>query len=297
MSEFKFACPVCGQHMVCDSSQGGSVMECPTCFQQIIAPQAPAPDAKFILTGTKVSEKKILVRGLGAATSPVARKNSFPAATLIGVIVLLLAGAGFYFFGGKFFHFSSAAWQTSDIGNVGTSGSFNKAGGLLTVNGSGADIWGHTDGFHYVFQTLDGDGSITAHVLNLKDTDAWAKTGVMIRETTNASSAFAFTGLRPDGQMRFFWRSATGKVAESSALVGEMGYPKWVKVVRSGNSFSAYYKVDAGSVWQPIGAPQTINMTANTLIGLAVCAHKAGTLCQAQFDQVTLQTGNDAGAK
>ena len=44
MSEFKYACPVCGQHMMCDSSQGGTVMECPTCFQKITAPQAPAGD-------------------------------------------------------------------------------------------------------------------------------------------------------------------------------------------------------------------------------------------------------------
>ena len=54
MSEFKYACPVCGQHIKCDSSQSGTVMECPTCFQKIIAPQAPATDdPKFIITGTK----------------------------------------------------------------------------------------------------------------------------------------------------------------------------------------------------------------------------------------------------
>jgi len=44
MSEFKFACPVCGQHMMCDVSHGGQVMECPTCFQKIARPRAPAAD-------------------------------------------------------------------------------------------------------------------------------------------------------------------------------------------------------------------------------------------------------------
>ena len=42
MSEFKYACPVCGQHIKCDSSQAGSQMECPTCFQKITVPQAPS---------------------------------------------------------------------------------------------------------------------------------------------------------------------------------------------------------------------------------------------------------------
>jgi len=51
MSEFKYACPVCGQHIRCDSSQAGSVMECPTCFQKITVPQAPASEEqKLILT-------------------------------------------------------------------------------------------------------------------------------------------------------------------------------------------------------------------------------------------------------
>jgi DNA-directed RNA polymerase subunit RPC12/RpoP len=54
MSEFKYACPVCGQHIKCDSSQSGTVMECPTCFQKIIVPQAPVGEQTYILTGTKV---------------------------------------------------------------------------------------------------------------------------------------------------------------------------------------------------------------------------------------------------
>ena len=105
MSEFKFACPVCGQHMMCDSSQGGSVMECPTCFQKITAPQAPAPDAKFILTGTKVSEKRITVRGFAAAAGgAVAPEKPFPLALFLGVALLVLAAAGTVFaFRGKIF--------------------------------------------------------------------------------------------------------------------------------------------------------------------------------------------------
>ena len=97
MSEFKFACPVCGQHMMCDSSQGGSVMECPTCFQKITAPQAPAADSKFILTGTKVSEKKISVR---AAAAPVAAAEKPLPAKMFMLIALAacVVVAGIFFF-------------------------------------------------------------------------------------------------------------------------------------------------------------------------------------------------------
>jgi len=90
MSEFKFACPVCGQHMMCDASHGGSVMECPTCFQKIVAPQTPSSDSKFILTGTKLTEKKINVRGVDApATGETS--NKFPGVLVVALILVFMA--------------------------------------------------------------------------------------------------------------------------------------------------------------------------------------------------------------
>jgi DNA-directed RNA polymerase subunit M/transcription elongation factor TFIIS len=97
MSEFKFVCPICGQHMMCDASQAGTVLECPTCFQKITAPQAPSKDSKFILTGTKVSEKKISVRGLDAPNA-AAEEKSLPAKlfVLVAVGVCAFAAAAFF---------------------------------------------------------------------------------------------------------------------------------------------------------------------------------------------------------
>src|SRR6516164_1771274 len=91
MSEYKYACPVCGQHMRCDSSQAGTVTECPTCFQKIIAPQAPAPgeEQKFVLTGTKVGDRpapKMPEAGANVAV-PTAKNHLW-----IILIVVLVAG-------------------------------------------------------------------------------------------------------------------------------------------------------------------------------------------------------------
>ncbi len=302
MSEFKYACPVCGQHMKCDSSQSGSVMECPTCFQKITVPQAPSSDEqKFILTGSKVSEKKYsLPIDTGGV---VARKEKSPIAVILLVIVLLAAaGAGVFFFNGKKSFVkhpgiaSLAAWRHGDIGAAGAAGSVNQSNGVFTIVGSGADIWHRADGFYFVFQPLNGDGSLTAQVLNLKDTDEWAKAGVMIRETTNDSSVFMLASIRSDGQAQSIWRGATGDEAQASALEGGTGFPKWVKIERSGNNFSAYYRVNEGDAWAQLGATQTINMAPDTQIGLVVCAHKAGILSPAQFDQVKLEVSPNANA-
>jgi DNA-directed RNA polymerase subunit RPC12/RpoP len=92
MSEFKYACPVCGQHIKCDSSQAGSQMECPTCFQKITVPQAPASEEqKFIITGSKKSERPV-------PTIPESNSSAVPAAkgfpgVLVVVIILICIGA------------------------------------------------------------------------------------------------------------------------------------------------------------------------------------------------------------
>jgi hypothetical protein len=295
MSEFKFACPVCGQHMRCDTSQAGTVMECPTCFQKITAPQAPADsDQKFILTGSKVKERKIPLPA--NAGGPILPQKKSSVTAVVVVTAMLVAGAGVFFLvgnrsGEKPSRLGPAsAWQSGDIGTVGAAGSLNQANGVFTINGSGADIWHQADGFYFVFQPLHGDGSLTAEILNLQDTEEWAKAGVMIRDTTNASSVFVLASLRADGQAQSIWRRAAGVEAEASALAGGTGFPKWVKIVRSGNSFTAYYKVNTGQVWEQLGATQIISMGPNTLIGLIVCSHNAGILCQAQFDQIALQS-------
>jgi DNA-directed RNA polymerase subunit RPC12/RpoP len=118
MSEFKYACPVCGQHMKCDSSQSGTVMECPTCFQKITAPQAPATDdPKFIITGTKVGERPVpaAVANAEAAPAPVPEK-SFPGPAIIFIVLFCVAAGLLFAFHGKIF--KSTSQQASPVANA-----------------------------------------------------------------------------------------------------------------------------------------------------------------------------------
>ena len=102
MSEFKFACPVCGQHMMCDSTQAGTVMDCPTCFQKITAPNAPGSDEqKFILTGSKVVEKKTSLQNLQPDSSKPETDNKFLMAAAFVVVLVLVAGGAMLLFKNK----------------------------------------------------------------------------------------------------------------------------------------------------------------------------------------------------
>src|SRR5439155_20491739 len=84
-----------------------------------------------------------------------------------------------------------APWTDTDIGAVGVAGSASFSSRTFTVNGSGSDIWATGDLFNYVSQPVSGDVTVIARVATEEVTGAWAKAGVMIRESTAANAAYA----------------------------------------------------------------------------------------------------------
>ena len=47
MSEFKFSCPHCDQHMKCNEEASGRQIECPNCHHLIRIPAAPGKTADY----------------------------------------------------------------------------------------------------------------------------------------------------------------------------------------------------------------------------------------------------------
>ena len=114
MSEFKYACPHCGQHIQCDAEHSGTTMECPTCFQKINAPQAPASsDPKFILTGIKIPKHHRPHGGAGMeASNPAVAEKQFPIVAVVAGILVVVAVAAIMF-RGKLFSPSPASTPPS----------------------------------------------------------------------------------------------------------------------------------------------------------------------------------------
>ena len=106
MSEFKFACPVCGQHITADSSGTGSQLECPTCYRKIVVPQAPSStDPKFILSAAEANKPRPPQPSL-PKLEPITQAPARSAASIVVTILLvllLLAGAALVVFCGKIF--------------------------------------------------------------------------------------------------------------------------------------------------------------------------------------------------
>jgi len=96
MTEFKFACPVCGQHITCAATKSGTKLDCPTCFQKIIVPQAPADaGSKLILTAAQPQSRPVSQTGpvVGTASPP----SAYGGRLLVAAIVVLVCAVGAIF--------------------------------------------------------------------------------------------------------------------------------------------------------------------------------------------------------
>lgn len=183
-------------------------------------------------------------------------------------------------------------WLDSDVGNVRLTGSATYSSGTFTVTGEGG-LGNTTDGLHFVYQALSGDGTIVARISSFSATTTSPSAGVMIRETLTQSSTHAHEGRSGYYYSYFMFRTTTGDSMASQQ--GPSDFPIWVKVARSGNTFTGYTSTD-GVYWTQNGTSQTISMATKVYIGLATASGSTGnpTTATATFDNVTMTPGPPA---
>ena len=188
-----------------------------------------------------------------------------------------------------------APWNFVDIGlsNGDAAGYSYYTNGAYQVTGGGTINAGTTDAFQYSLVPASGDCVVQAQITSIGDasTSSSARAGVMIRETLDPGSTHAsmlFQPLAANGAT-FYSRETTGGNNVTSVHTTGIAPPYWVKVTRTGNSFSGFVSAD-GTSWTQVGATQTINMAANMYMGLAVSSSTPGVPCQSTFTNVTFSS-------
>ena len=178
------------------------------------------------------------------------------------------------------------AGQTSqDVGAPSVRGSATYSSGLYTITGGGTDIWDPSDQFQFVYTQASGDVDIRARVTSITNTNAWAKAGVMIRESLTGGSRHALALISAGNGAAFQRRPQASGPSEHTAGTLVQA-PGWVRLVRTGNVFQAYESTD-GAAWRLVGS-QTIQMTAGVYVGLAVTSHNSGTAATARVDNLAI---------
>ncbi len=172
-----------------------------------------------------------------------------------------------------------------DVGSVAVKGSASLANGVYTVAGSGADIWGNSDGFHFASACATGDGSITARVASIGNSNAWAKSGVMMRATLDGNAQNVMLAVTPGNGAQMTYRGSAGGGTSTVNQLAGITAPYWVRLARAGNTFTGFISPD-GVNWTQVGSID-IGMPATVFSGLSVLSHNNPSLNVSTFDHVT----------
>jgi hypothetical protein len=193
----------------------------------------------------------------------------------------------------------ATTWTNGDLGTVGAAGSLTEDHGTFIIGGAGADIGGTEDEFRWVRQPLAGDGEIIARVVSMDFTHQDAKAGVMMRSADTKTAPYALACVTAGSGVSFQYRATDGGTAAVNATLNRVAAPVWLRLVRTGANFSAYYAADNAGVagaWQQIGTTQAITFgAAPNSFGLAVTSHADTTVCTAVFDKLagTVKKGGE----
>jgi len=272
----------------------------------ILSPSAPQFPVGLVATPTSATQASLTWNAVVGATSYNVKRGTTSGGpyTVIatGVTATNFADAGLVS-GFSYYYVVSAVmgaseslnsmaagvlppWQWQDIGSPGVAGSTSYSNGVFALAGSGADIWGTADAFRFAYVTATGNCTIVARVAAVQNIDGWSKAGIMIRSGLTANAANALMAVTPGNGVTWQTRASAGGTTGNSATTG-LSAPYWVKLVRSGNTFTGYRSVN-GVTWTQQGTATTITMGTTVYVGLALTSHNNSAAGAAAFDNVSV---------
>jgi ABC-type transport system involved in multi-copper enzyme maturation permease subunit len=141
-----------------------------------------------------------------------------------------------------------------------------------------------TDSFAFLRQPLTGNGTITARIVALRGEhadlsngraqvgsgmvpglSAWAKAGVIIKQSTHQGSAYAAMMVTGSNGVRMQY-NYTGDIAGLPGSVSA-AHPRWLRLTRVGDTITGYDSAD-GTHWTKVGTVQLAGLPSTVQVGL-----------------------------
>lgn len=183
---------------------------------------------------------------------------------------------------------------SDDIGAPPIKGSaeFDAATGQYKITGSGTDIWGKSDQFHYVWRDMSGNFGVTATAKFLTEGIGHRKAVIMLRKSLDADSPFVQLAIHGDGTPAVQFRNAKADNTNTVDFPKE-GPGVWkMKLTRQGGTVTVWIAKD-GEPLRRLG--WTMNMSGPVLVGLGVSSHTQEAVNTVLFSDVAIDTPAPAG--
>jgi ferric-dicitrate binding protein FerR (iron transport regulator)/regulation of enolase protein 1 (concanavalin A-like superfamily) len=259
----------------------------------LAATVAPQPKEHALVITTPQAEAKVLGTEFSLAVTPDATRLEVVRGTvqfarredgksvMVNCGTFALAGPGTELVARSLL---PSPWNSQDIGAVKVPGHARFDGKQCKVRSAGKNSCRIKDEFHFVYQTLEGDGEIRARVVDVELTSPLAKAGVVIRRDLKTCAPHAFLALTAGGGMEFEHRARTENCID---WAGGESAPSWVRLDRRGDTITAYKSYD-GAVWTEIGSDMFPTLGSRIYVGLAATSYDKSKLTTAVFDNISV---------
>ncbi len=179
---------------------------------------------------------------------------------------------------------SGSNWSSGDVGTANGNAVYPpcnaQAQDVFTLEATGFST-SSSDKLHAVYQTLCGNGEITARVLNVSG-GGWA--GIMLRETLDPGSKKVALKTQLNNSIRREIRTMTNGAASNLNFIRPQHI--WLRLARNGSNFVGYTSPD-GVNWT-FAFTATISMNGCIYAGLFAESINNAVTTTATFDQVSI---------
>jgi TolB protein len=176
----------------------------------------------------------------------------------------------------------------ADIGKAAKPGSvdFDPAKGEYLIAGGGANMWATNDAFHFVWEKMSGDFTLTANVSFIGTNGSpHRKACLVIRQTLDADSAYADAALHGVGLTSLQFRETPGGLTHE--IQANISAPGRLRLEKRGDYLTMSVAM-AGEELHPASGSFRMHFEEPFFVGLAVCAHDNNAIERAVFSNVAI---------
>jgi TolB protein len=178
----------------------------------------------------------------------------------------------------------------SDVGRVRhtRSASYDPARQEYVISGSGENMWGQRDAFHFVWKRISGDFTLSTRARFIgAGVEEHRKIGWTIRPTLESNAVHVTAALHGNGLMSLQFRRTTGGETEEEKSRDSLPDPDVVIQLERKNGV---YTMSVGRFGDPLVSQRltSVSLPDTVYVGLFVCSHNDDVVERARFDDVRI---------
>jgi TolB protein len=164
---------------------------------------------------------------------------------------------------------------------------YDPAKGEYRITGGGANVWGPSDAFYFVWKKASGDMTLSADVQWVGTSSAEHRKAVlMIRQSLEPGSAYADAVSHGNGLTSLQFRGAANE--QTYQVFTQVDGLVRLRIERKQSRFTMYAGKPNAEL-KMVGPIEYVGLQDPVYVGLGVCSHVATTLETAVFSNVKIE--------